>query len=56
MKTKNAGNNRRLQTKIEDFSSKVQFRVLAFLPVGFRVFANSSPGLRVLEPPKAPLS
>ena len=31
----NAGNNRRLQTKSDDFCSEVQFRVLAFLLAGF---------------------
>ena len=46
----NAGNNRRLLTKTEDFCSEMQFRVLPFLHAGFRVFAQFGPGLRILVP------
>ena len=37
----NAGNNRRFLMKIEEFCSTVQFRVLAVLLAGIRVFAKS---------------
>ena len=51
----NAGNNRTLLTKIEDFCSEVPSWILAFLLEGFWGFANFSLGLRVLVPPKASL-
>ena len=48
----NAGNNRRVLTKNEDFCSIVQSRVLGFYACGISGFANFGPGWRVLVPPK----
>ena len=54
MKKEIAEKDQRLQTKIEDFCSVLQFRVLAFISSGFLFFANFGPGFRVLVPPTPP--
>ena len=45
----NARNYRRLETKIEELCSEVQFRALPSLPAGFWVFANFVPGCGFLK-------